>query len=91
MRKITNVIPGAVTLAGGVSSGQVTGGRLSEAVVTANRMNFRRRLARSGQGSILSTNGPSHDPATLHGLSWRGVWDEFRNWLQLGLEARERA
>jgi len=21
---------------------------------------------------------------------WRGVWDEFRNWLQLGLEAREK-
>ena len=22
---------------------------------------------------------------------WRAVWDDFRNWLQLGLEARERA
>ena len=21
---------------------------------------------------------------------WRAVWDDFRNWLQLGLEARER-
>jgi hypothetical protein len=21
---------------------------------------------------------------------WRAVWDDFRNWLRLGLEARER-
>jgi hypothetical protein len=21
---------------------------------------------------------------------WRGVWDDFRNWLQLGPEAREK-
>ena len=23
-------------------------------------------------------------------MSWRAVWDDFRNWLQLGLAARER-
>jgi hypothetical protein len=22
-------------------------------------------------------------------FGWRGVWDEFRNWLRLGLSARE--
>ena len=22
--------------------------------------------------------------------NWRAIWDDFRNWLQLGLEARER-
>ena len=24
------------------------------------------------------------------GARWRGVWDEFRNWLRLGLQAREK-
>jgi hypothetical protein len=33
----------------------------------------------------------SLDRATrgMCGVHWRGVWDEFRNWLQLDLKARE--